>query len=104
MVDAGDDEVRPPRQDARAGVERDVDAIGGRPVEREDAGLDRAQPHRPVQAQRVARRALLRLGREHDDLGAGAQESAAHRADPGARVPVVVRQKDEGSRHGGPKT
>ena len=44
VIDSGDDQVRTAGEDAGAGVERDVDAIGRGAVEGEDAWLNAAQP------------------------------------------------------------
>ena len=62
LVDAGDDEIGQAVEDVRDG---DVDAVGRRAVDGEDAIVDRLEPQRPPQRQRVADRA--RLGRRRDD-------------------------------------
>jgi hypothetical protein len=97
VVDAAHDQIGPPRQDARARVERDVHAVGRRSVEREHARLDRPQPQRPVQAERMARGALLVLRGQNDDVRDRGQRGA-HGPDAGACVPVVVREQHERSR------
>ena len=73
-------------QDAHSGVERDVDAVRGRAVEGEDPRLHGAKAQRPVQAERVARGALLGLRREQDHVGA-ARRSGRRAC---ARIPALA--------------
>ena len=95
VVDAADDQVGPARQHARArsGARRRRSRRACRRARRRPRSTCRSA-QRAVQAQRVAGRALLGLGREDDDVG-HARERVAHRADARARVPVVVRQQHQ---------
>lgn len=90
VVDAGADDVRPSWDEARSGVERDVDAIRRRSIDREDAGFDGARAEGPMQAQRVTGRALLVLRSDGDDVGP-IGERCRELTDPATRVSIVVR-------------
>ena len=99
-VDAGDNEVRRPRQHPAHGVERHVDAVRGGAVDGEDLRLHLADAQRPMEAEGVARRALLRLGR-HEDHREGLPEAVAEGRDAAACVAVVVGEEHEGAVPGG---
>ena len=86
MVDPRDDEVGPHLHDA---VDRQVDGVGGRPVDGEVAVVQLLDPQRPIETQRMARRALLAIGRHHPDVAERCQRRF-ERADAGGANAVVI--------------
>jgi hypothetical protein len=75
VIHARDDDVRAARQQPRLGVERHVHAICRGAVDGERALFVLKQPKWAMQAERVTRRALLRLGCAHDDFGDGLERA-----------------------------
>ncbi len=67
--------------------------VGGRPIDAHHPVRDRVHPEWPVERERVARRALLPVGRDDRD-GAERGQRFGQRADPIRLDPVVVRDED----------
>ena len=94
VVDAGNDEIGLAWKHAPTGMDRHIDAVGRGSVESKDPGFDASQPKRAVKVERMARSALLGLGRQKDYVRLR-RERRPHRPDACARVSVVVRQEDQ---------
>ncbi len=77
-------------------MDGNIHAIGWRSVDCKNSRLRLTESQRLVERQRVARRALLGLGRADDDVCKW-DERSAKRADADARETVVVRKKYERS-------
>jgi len=94
-IDARHDEIGPARQQLH---QREVHAIGGRPVDGVDPLLDALRAQRVLQRQRLAAGADLAVRRDDVHLAALAQRRA-QRLDARRVHAVVVRDQDEWLSH-----
>jgi hypothetical protein len=93
VVESRKHQIGAARQDAGAREERGVNAVGGRAVHRKHPLTMLEQPKRSMQAERVARGALLGLGRAHDYVRVR-QERSAQCVQPLRAKAVIVREQD----------
>ena len=90
LVDAGDDEIGQALEHVR---DRDVDAVGRRTVDAENALVDSIEAQHVTQRQRVANRA--RFGRRRDDGDvADVAQRAGERMNAFRSVAIVVGDQD----------
>ena len=90
VIDARDDHLRQVVEQAR---DREVDAVGRRPVDEEEAVGSTPHGKRPVERQRVRRAGTVALRRDDGDVGVRSKLSG-EAFQTGREVAVVVTEQD----------